>query len=217
MTRRTRATAAAGLGAVLSIGLSGCAVLTETPATATVEAPETAAVAPAVPAERVTIEIPKPRSAAPTLKTTGTAWPTILASLADYGQWVLANPNPALVENVATPGCATANHLSRQVTGMLGSRTYLKPNPPVFTTVNGPVPADGATDALLGDTVTLDVTASRPSGPVISRTGQQVSTFAPLPQTRLQVTLRRDADNKWRFCTITTMGTPATGSPVALL
>lgn len=210
----------ATLGAMLAIGLSGCAVLTETTEVVTPDAPDTVAITPAEPAERLTIDIPKPRTTAPALKTTGTAWPTILASLSGYGQWLLANPDPDKVADVAEPGCAMANHLARQVQGLLASRTYLKPSPPQFATVTGPT-ADTETTAApghtitIGNKVTLDVTASRPSRPVISRTGQQITTVAPLPQTRLQITLHRGADNKWRFCTVTAM-TAATSS-VSLL
>ena len=75
---------------------------------------------------------------------------------------------------------------------------------------------DGATDAVLGDKVTLDVIVSRPSGPVISLTGEQVTTFAPLLRTRLKTTLYRADDNKWRFCTTTNVDT-ATSSDVPLL
>lgn len=214
MTRRIAVTVA---GALLLTGLTGCAVLTETPTVVTADTPDTAPAAAAGPVERITIEIPQPRSGAPGLKTTGTDWPTILASLASYGQWILANPDPAQVTNVAVPGCAIANQLSRQVAGLLTSRTYLKPSPPVFTTVTGPTPTDPATDAMLGDKATLNVIASRPSEPVISRTGKQVTTVAPLLPARLQITLHRGDDDKWRLCTLTTLDTSSTNSPVPLL
>jgi hypothetical protein len=213
----TRRIAVAAAGMFLLTALTGCVVLAETPTTVTAEAADTTAVAPADPVKRVTIEIPKPRSAAPALKTTGTTWTTILASLAGYGQWILANPDPAKVGDIATPGCATGNQLSRQVTGLLGSKAYLKPAPPVFGAVTGPIPTDGATDAVLGNRVILTVIASRPSEPVISRTGQQMSTVAPLPQTRLKIALDRGADNRWRFCTITAPDAPNASSPVPLL
>jgi hypothetical protein len=216
MSRRIAATVT---GMLLLAGLPGCAVATETPPVATAEPSDAAAAAGAAadPARRVTIKIPEARSAAPALNTTGTAWSTILASLAGYGQWLLANPDPTKIGNVATPGCATANHLSRQVNGLLRSSAYLEPVPPVFEAVTGLVPADGATDDVPGDKVTINVIASRPSQPVISLTGQQVTTFAPLPQTRLQITLDRGDDNKWRFCTITAPQAPDTSLPVPLL
>jgi hypothetical protein len=75
-----RRIAVAAAGMLLLTGLTGCAVPTETPVAVTGDAADTIAVAPADPVERVTIEIPKPRSAASALKTTGTNWTTILAS-----------------------------------------------------------------------------------------------------------------------------------------
>jgi hypothetical protein len=69
---------------------------------------------------------------------------------------------------------------------------------------------------VIGNEVILTVIASRPSQPVISRTGQQMSTVAPLQQTRLKITLGRGADNKWRFCTITAPDAPDTDSPIPL-
>jgi hypothetical protein len=62
----------------------------------------------------VTVAAPKPKTAAPALKTTGTAWPALLASLSGHGQRVLANPDPSKLADVAQPGCAMYNLLSRQ-------------------------------------------------------------------------------------------------------
>jgi hypothetical protein len=76
----------------------------------------------------ITVVTPKVRTAAPAVKNTGTAWPAILASLAAYGQWSLANPDPATVAAVAVPGCSTANQLAEQMTGLLGSRALVKPS-----------------------------------------------------------------------------------------
>jgi hypothetical protein len=213
----TRPISVAAAGMLLLAAMTGCAVLTETPVAVTAEADDTAVLVPADPVERVTIALPEPRSAAPGLRTTGTAWKTILPSLAGYGQWILANPDPAKVGDVATPGCAAANQLSRQVAGLLGSKAYLKPAAPVFEAVTGPTPTEGATDAAVGNRVILTVIASRPSEPVLSRTGQQVSTVAPLQRTRLKITLDRGADNKWRFCTITAPYAPDASLPVPLL
>ncbi len=36
--------------------------------------------------------------AAPALQSTGVTWRPILESLTDYGQWILADPNPDMAE-----------------------------------------------------------------------------------------------------------------------
>ncbi|WP_199512100.1 hypothetical protein [Nucisporomicrobium flavum] len=46
------------------------------------------------------------------MSNTGTAWPAMLASLSGYGQWLLANPDPAKVETIAAPGCDGDEHES---------------------------------------------------------------------------------------------------------
>ena len=173
---------------------SGCA------ASPTVSAGSAATARPRVsasPARVTTITTPKARTAPPALKNTGTSWPAILASLSAYGQWVLANPDPAKVAMIAVPGCGVANLLSEQTDGLLGSRTHVQPGLVVFNTVTGPSPVPAGTD-----TVILDVTASRPGEPVLDHQGKQISTFGPLPQTSLQITLNRGRDQKWRFCTV---------------
>jgi hypothetical protein len=196
MSGRSRASLAAGVGGVLLAALAGCSALPG------------AAAAPATPVPSYTVPVltvatPKPRSAAPALKTTGVAWPAVLASLSGYGQWLLANPDPALVGNVATPGCSMYNLISQQATALLRDQAYLQPAAPVFGPVTGPSPAPGATAAVLGNEVTLDVTATRPLEAVLSRAGgMRISSFDALPQSTLQITLFRPADNKWRFCTV---------------
>ncbi|GIF23478.1 hypothetical protein Ate02nite_62080 [Paractinoplanes tereljensis] len=120
----------------------------------------------------------------------------ILTSLSAYGQWLLANPNPALVSNIATPGCAVANLLTQQINGLLSSNAYVRTSPAVFTSVLGPSPAPGPQ-------AVMDVIASRPAEPVLSRTGAKViSTFNAYPQSTLQVTLDLGADKRWRFCSV---------------
>jgi hypothetical protein len=151
----------------------------------------------ASPARVLTIAPPKARTAPPALKNTGTSWRAILASLSAYGQWVLANPDPTRVPTIAVPGCGMANLLSEQTDGLLGSRARVRPGPVVFNTVTGPSPVAAGID-----TVILDVTASRPGEPVLDRQGRQVTTFGPLQQTSLRITLNRGSDQKWRFCTV---------------
>jgi hypothetical protein len=200
------------VGGALLAALAGCSAL---PGFAATPAPSPAAPAApagsATPARVVTIATPKPRTAPPALTNAGVAWPAILASLSGYGQWLLANPDPALAGTVAAPGCAMANFISQQATSLLADNAYLKPVPAVFGTISGPSPAPGSTAAVLGSKVTLDVTASRPAETVVSRSGKPITAFDPLPLTLLQITLYRGADNKWRFCTVDAMadaGTP---------
>src|SRR3954447_12404993 len=127
------------------IGLAASAALTGCAATATTGAPTVPIRTPsvsvsAVPARVITIAAPKATSAAPALRNTGTSWMPVLTSLSAYGQWLLTNPNPALVGNVATPGCAVANMLTQQIEGLLTSRAYVKTSPATITSVLGPSP-----------------------------------------------------------------------------
>jgi len=196
MFMRVRSVVAATgvLGAVLLLA-SGCATASATTSsgTATTTGPRISA----SPARVITIATPKAQTAPPALKNTGTSWPAILASLSAYGQWLLANPDPAKVAMIAVPGCGMANLLSEQTDGLLGSRARVQPGLVVFTAVTGPSPV-----AVRTNTVILDVTASRPGEPVLDRRGKQINTFGPLPQTSLQITLNRGSDLRWRFCTV---------------
>jgi hypothetical protein len=182
------------LGLALTATLSGCAAATTT-ATPAASPKVSVSVSPS-PARVITIAVPKARSAAPALSNTGTSWLPILQSLSGYGQWLLANPDPALVGNVATPGCAVANLLTEQINGLLGSSAYVKTSPAVITSVLGPSPATGSQ-------VVLDVVGGRPAEPVLSRAkGTTISTFSAYPQSSLQVTLDLGADKRWRFCSV---------------
>jgi hypothetical protein len=189
------------LGVALTATLSGCAA-GATAVTATATPAAKVSVSP-VPAKVITVAVPKPATGAPGLATTGTAWLPILTSLSAYGQWLLANPDPALVGTIATPGCGVANLLTDQLTGLLGSKTYVKTSPASIVSVVAPSPAANGT-------VTLMVVASRPAEPVLSRAGAKtVSTFDAYPQGTLEVTLDLGADKRWRFCTIEANGDPA--------
>jgi len=198
-------------GALVLAGLGGCGALGSTAAPTPSVAP-----APSYTVAVVAVPTPKPRTPAPALKTTGVAWPVILASLTGYGQWLLANPDPALVGAIASPGCSLYNLVSAQATGLLRDQAYLQPVPAVFGPVSGPSPAAGSSLAVLGNQVTLDVTASRPAEAVLSRgTGNlQISAFDALPPTALRITLIKGADSKWRFCTVNvTADTGESGDP----
>jgi hypothetical protein len=195
------------LGVALTATLSGCAgVVTATgPVT-----PAAKVSASPVPAKVITITTPKAATGAPGLATTGTAWLPILTSLSAYGQWLLANPDPALVGTIATPGCGAANLLTTQLDGLLGSRTYVKTSPATIVSVVAPSPAANGS-------VTLMVVASRPAEPVLSRAGAKtVSTFGAYPQGTLEVTLDLGADQRWRFCTIEANGDPAGGTDASV-
>jgi hypothetical protein len=194
-----RALTLAAAGSVAALALGGCAVIGAgaTPAPSVTPAP-TGTVPSAIPVKNITVAIPKPKTAPPTLATSGGAWPKVLASLSAYGQWLLTNPDPALAGNVTAPGCAVANRLGEQLTSLINERAYVLTAPPVFTSVTGPTPAPSSGDAV------LYVTASRPAEQVMSQTSKNVAitSWDTLPQTTLEVTLKKGVDGKWRYCTI---------------
>lgn len=202
---RTVATALAG--ALALSGLSGCAVLgLSAPAT-----PGASAAASAAPASPSPVPVlpgivtPKPKTAAPALATAGTAWQPILTALSGYGQWLLANPDPALVANVATPGCAAAGALSRQLGALLVENAYVQTSPVSIVAVVGPA-------AAIGTRVRVTAVAARAAEPVLSRRkNTPIMTFGPLPATALSITLDRGADSKWRLCTVSRQS--ADGAP----
>ena len=206
VVRGIRTVVAALAGGALLAGATGCSMVSGRTAAPAVPASSTpTAAGSATPARVLTVATPRPRTPAPALRTTGTAWPAVLASLAGYGQWLLANPDPALTGGITAPGCAMADLLAEQTAGLLRDRAYVKPSAPVFTSIAGPSPAPGATAAVIGGEVVLDVTASRPAEPVVSRTGRPITSFEALPATALQITLYRGADQRWRFCTVDAM------------
>jgi hypothetical protein len=202
VTSRWKKAGAFGGGALLIGALTGCSTLLG--ASAAVPS-ASAAPQPSYSVNALTVATPKPTTAAPALKTTGTAWPAILASLSGYGQWVLANPDPSKITNVADPGCAMYDLLLQQATALFEEQAYLKPSAPIFSLVTGPSPAAGSTIAVLGNQVSLDVTATRAAEPVLSRsTATPISTFQPLAATTLEITLDQGADKRWRFCRVNT-------------
>jgi hypothetical protein len=183
-----------GLLAVSALlGVSGCAV-TAVGGTAATTAP--AASSSLSPVQVRTVVVPKPRTPAPALATSGTAWPKVLASLTAYGQWLLANPDPALVGTVATPGCAVAQLLTSQVQSLLTENANVVTAATSFTAITGPTAATGQ--------VVLMVTAGRPAEPVVSRakSGLTIGSYTAVPSASFEVTLDQGADGKWRYCTI---------------
>ncbi|WP_157437704.1 hypothetical protein [Actinoplanes subtropicus] len=184
------------IGLAATAALSGCGATNGATATAVSATPAPAVSVSPSPMRVVTVSVPKATSAAPALRNTGTSWMPILTSLSAYGQWLLANPDPALVGTVATPGCAVANLLSDQIDGLLGSRAYVRTAPATITSVLGPSPVTGSR-------VVLQVIAARPAEPVASRAkGNTISTFDAYPQSALQVTLDLGIDKHWRFCSV---------------
>ncbi|WP_412740444.1 hypothetical protein [Krasilnikovia sp. MM14-A1259] len=183
------------IAATALASLSGCAMTAAT-ATGAAAPPAPTLTVPPLPLKAITAGVPKPRTAPPALATTGTSWPKVLASLSAYGQWLLANPNPALVGNVATPGCPVAQLLAQQVQSLITENAYVTPAPPVFSVVTAPTPAYGHE--------VLMVTAARPAEPVVSSaTGKvTIGSYDAVPSALFEVTLDKGADGKWRYCTI---------------
>jgi hypothetical protein len=191
------------MSAVVALGgLSGCAVLGLGPTPATSGAPASSK-APGSPKALPVlsgITTPKPKTAAPGLATTGAAWLPILTSLSGYGQWLLANPDPALIANIATPGCPMSDLIGPQLAALLRENAYVRTSPVAFTTAIGPSP-------VAGTRITLTITASRVAEPVLSRTTNIViTTYAPLPPTNVVVTLDKGTDGRWRLCTANPQG-----------
>jgi hypothetical protein len=185
------------IGVVAVAALSGCSALTGSATIGSTTGATPAVSASPKPMRVITIATPKARSGAPGLSTTGSSWQSIMKSLTGYGQWLLGNPDPSLVANVATPGCGAANLLGQQVNGLLTSNAYVQTSAPVLTQVVGP-------SAATGNSVGLTVVASRAAEPVLGqKKGTTINTIAPYPATTLTVTLDKGSDSKWRLCEIT--------------
>ncbi|NMO53371.1 hypothetical protein HH310_19530 [Actinoplanes sp. TBRC 11911] len=197
---------------------TGCTTSTTTPA------PPAAAMtsAPAVPVAAIPIAA-KPATPAPALKNTGTAWPTVIGSMLTYGQWLVANPNPALAGTITEPGCASATALTAQLQSLLDQNARVQPAAITLTSVTGPYPATPgttttakttATTAPVGSIAEIDVQAARAAEPIIehSITAAKPATASSaiieladqpaLAPTTLHITLNLGSDNRWRFCTI---------------
>lgn len=197
-------TALAG-AAALTAAISGCA----TTGTGTA-APVSASPRPVA---RAVAAVAKATSAAPALKNTGTAWPTVIGSMLTYGQWLLANPNPALATTITEPGCASANDLTAQLQSLVEQDAYIQPSAPMLTSIIGPSASPSASAAAPGGQVLVDVQAVRAAEPVIQRPAVlktkgtsaviALGDKAQLPSTALRMTLILGSDSRWRFCSIT--------------
>jgi hypothetical protein len=184
------------IGVAAAAALSGCSAATTGVTTAEAASAPKVTTSPS-PMRVIAAATPKARSGAPGLSTTGTNWQSIVTSLTAYGQWLLGNPDPSLIAEVATPGCAAANQLGQQVSGLINSNAYVQTVAPVISRVAGPAaaPASG--------TVGLTVVAGRAAEPVISqKKGTPITTVAPYAPTALVVTLNQGSDKKWRLCDV---------------
>jgi hypothetical protein len=186
------------LGVAVVATLSGCSALTGSATATSAATPAPRGSASPSPARVITIATPKAHSAAPGLSTTGSNWKSIVTSLTGYGQWLLGNPDPSMIANVATPGCGLTSLLGQQVNGLINSNTYVQSSAPVITQVVGP-----AASTSTAGTVRLAVVAGRAAEPVLSqKKGTTITTIAPYAPTTLSVTLSRGTDNKWRLCEV---------------
>jgi hypothetical protein len=184
------------LGVAVAATLSGCSVVT-TSVTPTSTATPKATASPS-PMKVIAVATPKAHAAAPGLATTGANWQSIVKSLTGYGQWLLGNPDPSMIANVATAGCGMSDLLGLQVNGLLNSNTYIQTTAPTITQVLGP-------SAATTGTVKLAVVASRAAEPVLSqKKSTTITTVGPYAPTILSVTLDKGSDNKWRLCEVTT-------------
>jgi hypothetical protein len=183
------------IGVAVVATLSGCSTVTTSVTTTSTAAPS--ATATASPMKVIPVATPKAHTGAPVLATTGSSWMSIVKSLTGYGQWLLGNPDPSMIGNVATPGCGMSDLLGRQVSGLVNSDTYVQTVAPVITQVLGP---SAATNGSVG----LAVVAGRAAEPVMSQAkGTTITTIAPYAPTTLNVTLDKGSDNKWRLCDVT--------------
>ncbi|GAA2683998.1 hypothetical protein [Actinoplanes palleronii] len=189
---------------VISVcALAGCATLTS--ATTTTSPTSTATPGPA----STFVQTPVAATvAAPGLSLTGTNLPVIVASLIKYGQWLITNPDPALVTTIAEPGCAAANQLIAETQSLIDQGAYVTTTAPTVTAVRWPSPAPSASAASFGDQATLDLQVSRPAEAVTMRSsGKQTQVLSYLPELRsttVRISLFRAADKKWRFCEVST-------------
>ena len=184
-------------GLTATLALTGCATTTTNTA-ATVTGPTT----PTKLIAATPIPTPAaPTSKAPALTTTGTTWPKTVGSLLTYGQWLLANPNPALAATITVPGCAANDMLTAELQAYVEQRAYVQPAAPILPSITGPVGA-------VGGQVTVDIQAVRGAEPVyqrpVSGSTTHVTTDRPqLPPTALSLSLIRGTDSRWRICTVT--------------
>ncbi|BCY11558.1 hypothetical protein [Actinoplanes sp. L3-i22] len=178
-------------GVIALVALSGCATTTTTTTAVAAPVAAKAALVKAVPAAPVG----KP----PALATTGSNWPKVVGSLVTYGQWLLANPNPALASGITVAGCAADNTLTAELRTYVEQGAYVQPTAPVLTSIVGPT-------GTIGGQVTVDIQAVRGSEPVYVRTSSGSTTHvvaarAALAPTSMSLTLIRGADARWRICT----------------
>ncbi|GAB2616346.1 hypothetical protein Aab01nite_29110 [Paractinoplanes abujensis] len=140
---------------------------------------------------------------APVVDNTGSAWPTIVGSLITYGQWLLADPDPALAEVIADPGCASHDALTGELQSLLASNAMVRTSPAVITAVDGPASATGRR-------VVVEASVSRAAEPVVVKGHTSLSPSArtiwledraELPATMLTMTLVREGA-KWRYCSV---------------
>jgi hypothetical protein len=149
-----------------------------------------------------------PNTSAPGLSNTGSNLPAVVTSLIKYGQWLIANPDPAKVTTIAAPGCSAANQLTAETQSLINQGAYVTTSAPTITAMQWPSPSPSATAAALGDRTGLDIQVSRAAEAVTPRKkGKQTQVLAYLPElkgTMVRISLVRGTDKKWRFCDVST-------------
>jgi hypothetical protein len=144
----------------------------------------------------------RPATAAPAPANTGTNWPTMVPSIIRYGQWLLANPDPALAATITVPGCGAGHDLTAELQSLVMRGAAVRTTAPVITRTAG-LTTTGTT------TAAVDIQVSRPAEPVVDRATTRtrvIATLPELPSTLIRMTLLRGADNRWRLCDVTADG-----------
>ncbi|GIE77371.1 hypothetical protein Aph02nite_33210 [Actinoplanes philippinensis] len=186
--RRTTAVLAAALALTATSACATTATTTVVPRTAPSAAPVAVLHTP-TPAP--------PAGKPPTLANTGTAWPRVLGSLIAYGQWLTANPNPALATTITEPGCASANQLTTELRALVADGDFVKPSAPILTSIIAPSASPGTISA-----ATIGIRATRPGQAVYHSPSTLAGNVPSLPPTAMTVSLVLGADSHWRICTV---------------
>ncbi|MEV6342629.1 hypothetical protein [Actinoplanes sp. NPDC051851] len=218
LPRGSRRTLQLTTALVALCGLAGCSALTAS-TTSTSVTPQTSATPG--PTSTFVQTAPPSTTSAPTLANTGTNMSVVVASLIKYGQWLLTNPDPSKVTNMAEPGCAAANQLIAQTRSLIDQDAYVTTTTPTVTNWQyaSPAPSSSATSVVSPTTVTLRMSkVAEPVTPRSATSSTTVTSYLPaLPSTTVQIVLNKGTDGKWRICQVSTPFDDTYGDTIAAL